>query len=85
MALGVVKAIGGLAAVAEGRVDAILLTGGMVRSASWVARLVPHLSWIAPVYRFPGEDEMGALAAGALAAIEGREPVRRYPEGDPSA
>jgi butyrate kinase len=83
MALGVVKAVGGLAAVAEGRLDAILLTGGMVRSEPFVARLVPRLSWIAPVYRFPGEDEMRALAEGARAALEGREPIRRYPDGEP--
>jgi butyrate kinase len=82
MAYGVAKSVGGLAAAAAGRVDAILLTGGMVRSAAWVQRLEPMLSWIAPIHRFPGEGEMRALAEGVQAALEGLEPVRCYPPDD---
>ncbi len=85
MAYNVAKSIGGLAAAAQGRVDAILLTGGMARSEPWLARLEPSIAWIAPLFRFPGEGEMRALAEGALAALKGDEPVLRYPEGSPEA
>jgi butyrate kinase len=81
MAYGVAKAIGAQAAAASGRVDAILLTGGMAHSEPWLARLEPRVAWIAPVHRFPGEGEMRALAEGALAVLQGLEPLRRYPDG----
>ncbi len=83
MAYGVAKAIGSLAAAAQGRVDAVLLTGGMARSQAWLGRLEPSVAWIAPLHRFPGEGEMRALADGVLAALVGDEPVLSYPSGAP--
>lgn len=83
MAYGVAKAIGAMAAVAGGRVDGILLTGGMAHCEPWLARLEPRVTWIAPVVRFPGEDELRALVEGAMAALTGDQPVLDYPSGNP--
>lgn len=83
MAYQVAKAIGALAAAAQGRLDGIVLTGGMARCASWLARVRRRVAWIAPVAVHPGEEEMRALAEGARAALSGAEPVRRYPDGEP--
>lgn len=81
MAYGVAKAIGAQAAASSGRVDAILLTGGMARSEPWLARLHPRVAWIAPVHVFPGEGELQALAEAAGAVLRGAQPLRRYPDG----
>jgi butyrate kinase len=81
MAYQVAKAIGALAAAAEGRIDAILLTGGMARSVPWLTRVRRRVAWIAPIAEFPGEGEMRALAEGALAVLAGTERERRYPDG----
>jgi butyrate kinase len=59
-------------------VDAVVLTGGMARSAHLVAAIERRVAWLAPVTILPEVEEMRALAAGALAALAGTEPVRRY-------
>lgn len=81
MAYGVAKAVGGLAAAVRGQVDGILLTGGMARCEPWLERVEARVRWIAGVHRYPGECELRALAEGAQAALAGREPVLRYPDG----
>lgn len=75
------KEAGAMAAVLEGRVDAVLLTGGMAHSAELVALLTPKLSWIAPVHVYPGEDELRALAEGALRVVLGEERAGEYGGG----
>jgi len=61
-------------------IDAILLTGGMARSARLVQTLRTALgAGIAELSVYPGENEMSALALGALRVLSGREPVREYP------
>lgn len=78
MAYGVAKGIGQLATVRAGRVDQIILTGGIAHSqlfTGWVRDLV---SWIAPVTVLPGEHEMEALAAGGVRVLAGAEPVHDY-------
>jgi len=72
----IAKEIGGMAAVLHGRVDAVLLTGGMAHSQSLVARLRDYVAWIAPVTVYPGEDELQALVEGALCVLRGHEPSR---------
>lgn len=72
------KAVGAMVAVLDGDVDAVLLTGGMARSDRLVSTLTPHLLWIAPVHVYPGEDELQALAEGALRALTGEENAREY-------
>jgi butyrate kinase len=77
MAYQVGKEGGAMAAVLEGRVDAILLTGGMAHSQRLVERLRGFLSWIAPIRLYPGEDELQALAEGAFRVLRGEEKPQR--------
>ena len=76
MVYQIAKEIGALATVLMGRVDAILLTGGMAHSAQLVQRLRAAVEWIAPVHVYAGEDELEALAGGVLRALRGEEQVR---------
>jgi butyrate kinase len=66
MAYQVSKEIGSMAAVLQGKVDAILLTGGIAYSKSFVAQISKYVSFIAPIKVYPGEDEMRALAINGL-------------------
>lgn len=80
MAYQIAKGIGELATVVEGRVDAIVLTGGIAYSSlltSWIKRRV---EFIAPVEILPGENEMESLAAGTLRVLTGQETARVYVE-----
>lgn len=72
------KEIGAMAAVLSGQVDAILLTGGMVHAYEVVEALKKRINWIAPIFTYPGEDEMRALAEGALRVLRGEEMAREY-------
>jgi butyrate kinase len=74
----VAKEAGAMAAVLEGRVDAVLVTGGMAH-APRIADASRHaLQWIAPVHVHPGEDELRALAEGAHRVLLQAEPALRY-------
>ena len=75
----VAKEIGSLAPVFSGRVDAILITGGMAQNKVVMASLIPRIEFIAPVHLYPGEDELGALAQAGMAAVSGRRPAQDYP------
>lgn len=74
----IAKNICGLGAVFCGKVDAILLTGGLARSEYIITRLRQRIEFLAPVYCFPGEDEMEALALNALAVLRGQREVKVY-------
>jgi len=76
MAYQIAKDIGAMATVLDGRVNAILLTGGMARSEKLIAAIREAVEWIAPVVVYPGEDELEALAAGALRVLRGEETAR---------
>jgi butyrate kinase len=80
MGYQIAKAVGALAAALEGRVDAVLLTGGMAHLAPIVESIRRRVAWIAPVHVLPGEDELRALAEGALRVLRGEEPARVYGE-----
>lgn len=73
MALQISREIGACAAALSGRVDAILLTGGVAHDSPFVELVVSRVQWIAPVLIYPGEDEMRALAEGALRVLSGEE------------
>lgn len=73
MAYQIQKQIGAMAAVLAGRVDGILFTGGMAYSDRLIATLRHAVEWIAPVGVYPGEDELQALAEGALRVLRGEE------------
>jgi len=72
----VAKEAGAMAAVLAGRVDAVLLTGGMAHSERVLAMLRPQIDWIAPVTVYPGEDELRALAEGVFRVLDGEEEAR---------
>jgi butyrate kinase len=76
MVYQIAKEAGAMAAVLEGSVDALLLTGGMAHSERVVQRLRAHLEWIAPVRIYPGEDELQALAEGVFRVLDGEEKAR---------
>ncbi len=72
------KAIGSMASVLHGKVDGILLGGGMVHSKDLVAQIREANEWIAPITAYPGEFEMEAMAAGASRVLAGEEEVKTY-------
>ena len=72
------KCIGAMAAVLHGKVDGILLGGGMVHSEDLVRQITESCSFIAPVTAYPGEFEMEAMAAGAIRVLNGEEKVKTY-------
>ena len=72
------KEIAAMAAAMNGRVDQILLTGGIAYSEYITSRLRERTEWIAPVTVYPGEDEMLSLAQGVLRVLEGKESAREY-------
>lgn len=72
------RAIGGLAAAADGRVDRTILTGGLAHSHYVTGYLTQKLSFIAPVEVMAGEFELEALAAGASRVLNGQEQPRRF-------
>lgn len=74
----VAKAIGALAAAASGRVDAIILTGGVAHSASAVSMLKEMCGFIAAVAVYAGEGELEALALAATRAVRGECEIREY-------
>lgn len=63
-----------LAAVVKGKVDAILLTGGIAYSKPWMKQITEQVDWIAPVEIYKGENEMLALAMCANEVLNGMEP-----------
>jgi butyrate kinase len=68
---------GAMAAVLQGRVDAVLLTSGMAHSGQLVNRLRSYVEWIAPVSVYPGEDELRALPKACSASSMARSRQRR--------
>ena len=74
----IVKQIGAMAAALYGKVDGILLGGGMVHNKELVAKITEACSFIAPVTAYPGEFEMEAMAAGAIRVLTGEEPLKTY-------
>lgn len=74
----VAKDIGSMACVLKGKVDRIILTGGIAYGMDVVAALKEYTEWIAPVTVYPGEDELLALAQGALRVLNGEEKALEY-------
>ena len=78
MAYQISKEIGALATVLKGKVDAILITGGIAHDSEFVSWIEESVSFIAKVYTYPGEDEMQALAEGGLRVLRGGEKAKIY-------
>lgn len=78
MTYQIAKSIAAQSAVLYGKVDAILLTGGMAYSDYIISRLRPRIDFIAPVEVYPGEGEMEALAQNARAVLRGETAAQEY-------
>mgnify|MGYP003607216373 FL=1 len=78
MAYQVAKTIGAMAIPLQGQIDAIVLTGGLARSAILTDFIREHTDFLAPVLLLPGEDEMLAMAEGALRVLTGQEIPKTY-------
>ena len=76
------KDVAAMAAVMDGKVDAILFTGGIAHSKLITGMLADKVSFIAPVKIYPGEYEMEALAAGPIRVLNGEEKAVEY-TGEP--
>lgn len=78
MGYQVAKEIGKCAAVLSGKVDAIILTGGIAYSKNLVSYIKERVEFISQVVVYPGEDEILALAEGGLRVLRGEESAREY-------
>lgn len=78
MAYQVAKDIASNAAVLEGNVDAIVITGGIAYDIEFVSWIEKRVGFIAEVIVFPGEDELEALAEGGLRVLKGEEDAKIY-------
>jgi butyrate kinase len=72
------KEIGAMAAVLNGKVDAIILTGGMAYQDTNINDIRSMVSFIANVVVYPGEDELKALAFNGLLALDGKIEIKDY-------
>ncbi len=78
MAYQIAKEIGGMATTLKGDVDALVLTGGLAHSEMLVGWIKERTEWIAPVFVYPGEDELLSMAQGALRVLRGEESAREF-------
>ena len=78
MAYQTAKGIGAFAAVLSGRVDAVILTGGIAHSEYFTNMIREKVSFLAPIYIWPGEFEMESMAHGALRVLRGQETAKEF-------
>lgn len=74
----IAKEIGASAAVFKGKLDGVVLTGGLVHSHSFRKLLRSYVRWLGRILVFPGEREMEALAAGVFRILNGEEEAKDY-------
>ncbi len=74
----VAKDIGAMATVLEGKVDAIILTGGIAYGKKTCEEIQKRAGWISKFVIYPGEDELLALAQGAIRVLNGEEEAMKY-------
>lgn len=74
----ITKEVGAMAAVLEGKVDQILITGGLAYNQAFVQSIIDKVSWIQSVSVYPGENELHALASAAVRFITGEEELGFY-------
>ena len=78
MCYSIAKEIGAMSVALKGDVDAILITGGIAHSKRVTDFIAGHVDFIAPIYVYPGENELKALAENALAVLRGERQARTY-------
>jgi len=76
--LQMAKDIGSMACVLSGKIDQIIVTGGIAYDKAVVAGLKERCEWMAPFTVYPGEDELLALTQGALRVMNGEEAAKEY-------
>ncbi len=79
MAYQISKEIGSMSTALEGKVDAIVLTGGLAYGKSFVKEISKRVQWIADVLVYPGENELEALNEGTLRVLNKEEVPKQYP------
>jgi butyrate kinase len=72
------KEIGAMSSVLEGDIDGIILTGGLSYCALIVEKIKQKVGFLADVYVVPGEEELEALAAGAIRVLTNQEQAKQY-------
>lgn len=83
MAYQVSKDICSLGAVFCGKVDAVILTGGIAHSKLFTGWIEERVGYLAPVVRVPGAFEIEALAGGVTRVLNGEEPLNDYRDVKP--
>jgi butyrate kinase len=78
MAYQIAKEIGAMATVVRGGVSAIVLTGGLAGSQRLISLISDRVQFIAPLLVYAADDEMKALALGALRVLQGIEESKEY-------
>ena len=72
------KCVGEMAAAMRFKVDGVFITGGIAYSESMVSMIRGYIEDLAPIYIFPGEEEMRSLAEGALRVLNGEVEAKEY-------
>lgn len=78
MAYQVSKEIGALSSVLKGKIDAIILTGGIAYDELFTSLIKDRVSFLGKIVVFPGEDELKSLNEGALRVLKGEEEAKEY-------
>jgi len=74
----IAKEIGACAAVLKGKMDAVVITGGLANSQNLLARLNEYVGWLGRTIVYPGERELEALGQGAYRVLRGEETAKDY-------
>ncbi|GAQ17537.1 butyrate kinase 2 [Oceanobacillus picturae] len=82
MAYQIAKEIGSMASVLQGRVDLIVLTGGLAYGKTFTEMIMKRVKWIADTVVYPGENELEALNEGVLRVLREQEEPKVYPNDD---
>ncbi|MDY0295920.1 MAG: butyrate kinase [Acidobacteriota bacterium] len=78
MAYGIAKEIGAMATVMSGKVDAVVMTGGIAYDKRFVGWIRERTDFLAPAILLPGEDELRSLVLGGLRVLNGEEEAREW-------
>jgi butyrate kinase len=78
MVYQIAKEIGAMSVVLKGEIDGIILTGGLANSEMMTSLIKEWVRFIAPVFVYPGEDEIAALAEGGLRVLRKEEELKKY-------
>ena len=81
LAYTIAKSIASMAPALEGRVEAVVISGGMARSTRLTHSITRLVAFLGPVVVVTGNEEMAAMARGASLALVGKLPVQAYPPG----